>query len=99
MGNVKKLMGDKVTCAVDQYEALRSADALLIVTEWSLFRTPHFDMMDNLLKNKVIFDGRNLYDLEKMIDAGYYYNSIGRKRSSYTEQEDNVMELEESSVY
>ena len=50
---LEKLMGDKVTCAVDQYEALRNADALLIVTESSYFRTPDFDMMDNLLKNKV----------------------------------------------
>ena len=79
MDNVKKLVGDKVMYAEDQYAALQNADALLIVTEWSLFRTPDFDLMDKLLKDKVIFDGRNLYDLDKMIDAGYYYNSIGRK--------------------
>jgi len=49
------------------------------VTEWSLFRTPDFDQLSSLLKSKVIFDGRNLYELEKMIDCGFYYNSIGRK--------------------
>lgn len=79
MSNVKNLIGEKITYAADQYEALKDADALLIVTEWSVFRTPDFDRIDTELKNKVIFDGRNLYDLEKMIDNGYYYNSIGRK--------------------
>ncbi|MDP9048126.1 MAG: UDP-glucose/GDP-mannose dehydrogenase family protein [Bacteroidota bacterium] len=79
MKNIKGLIGDKISYAADQYEALRGADALLIVTEWPVFRTPDFDQIDVLLKNKVIFDGRNLYDLEKMIDCGYYYNSIGRR--------------------
>ena len=79
MNNVKALLGDKINYAEDQYKALDAADALLIVTEWSVFRTPDFDLLGNLLKNKVIFDGRNLYDLQKMIDCGFYYNSIGRK--------------------
>ncbi|MDB5130444.1 MAG: tuaD, partial [Mucilaginibacter sp.] len=79
MKNVQNLIGDKINYATDQYEALKGADALLIVTEWPVFRTPDFDQMDNLLKSKMIFDGRNLYDLEKMIDCGYYYNSIGRR--------------------
>jgi UDPglucose 6-dehydrogenase len=79
MANVKALLGDKITYATNQYEVLEGADALLIVTEWSLFRTPDFNKIESLLKAKVIFDGRNLYDLEKMIDCGYYYNSIGRK--------------------
>lgn len=79
MENVKNMIGDKVEFAVDQYSALNNADALLIATEWSVFRNPDFDKIDALLKNKVVFDGRNLYDLEKMIDMGYYYNSIGRK--------------------
>lgn len=79
MDNVKKLVGDKVVYAEDQYDALKDADALLIVTEWSVFRTPDFDKLEKLLKSKVVFDGRNLYDLQKMIDCGYYYNSIGRK--------------------
>ena len=80
MPNVKALLGDKVTFANDQYEAAKDAEALLIVTEWSVFRTPDFELLTSLLKNKVIFDGRNLYDLQKMIDLGFYYNSIGRKK-------------------
>jgi len=79
MANVKKLIGDKVKYAENQYDALTNADALLIATEWSVFRNPDFDRMEEKLANKVIFDGRNLYDLQKMIDLGYYYNSIGRK--------------------
>jgi UDPglucose 6-dehydrogenase len=79
MDNVKNLIGDTISYAADQYEALKNADALLIVTEWSVFRTPDFEQMDANLKSKVIFDGRNLYDLQRMIDCGYYYNSIGRK--------------------
>jgi UDPglucose 6-dehydrogenase len=79
MKNVEQLIGDKVKYADNQYDALKDADALLIVTEWSLFRTPDFTKLESLLKAKVIFDGRNLYDLDKMIDCGFYYNSIGRK--------------------
>ena len=79
MNNVKKLIGDKIEYADNQYNALDGVDALIIVTEWSVFRTPDFDRVEKLMKNKVIFDGRNLYDLQKMIDCGYYYNSIGRK--------------------
>jgi len=79
MKNVRALLGDKISYAENQYDALKDADALLIVTEWSVFRTPDFDLLENQLKNKVIFDGRNLYDLQKMIDCGFYYNSIGRK--------------------
>ena len=79
MNNVKTLLGDKIGYAENQYDALKDADALLIVTEWSVFRTPDFELLENQLKNKVIFDGRNLYDLQKMIDCGFYYNSIGRK--------------------
>jgi UDPglucose 6-dehydrogenase len=79
MANVKRYAGDKIKYAENQYEALENADALLIATEWSVFRNPDFDRMETALLNKVIFDGRNLYDLQKMIDLGYYYNSIGRK--------------------
>ncbi|SOD20548.1 UDP-glucose dehydrogenase family protein [Pedobacter xixiisoli] len=79
MGNVRALLGDKIGYAKDQYEALEGADALLIATEWSVFRNPDFEKMEEVLKNKVVFDGRNLFDLQKMIDLGYYYNSIGRK--------------------
>ena len=79
MSNVKGVIGDKVKYADNQYDALENADALLIATEWSVFRNPDFDKIESTLKNKVIFDGRNLYDLDKMVDLGYYYNSIGRK--------------------
>ncbi len=79
MANVKALLGDKISFAENQYDCLKGADALLIATEWSVFRNPDFEKMDNLLSNKVVFDGRNLFDLQKMIDLGYYYNSIGRK--------------------
>ncbi|MFD2874684.1 UDP-glucose dehydrogenase family protein [Mucilaginibacter ximonensis] len=79
MENVKNVVGDKITYTDNQYDALDGADALLILTEWSVFRTPDFDQLEAKLKAKVIFDGRNLYDIQKMIDCGYYYNSIGRK--------------------
>ncbi|MCB8931760.1 MAG: UDP-glucose/GDP-mannose dehydrogenase family protein [Bacteroidetes bacterium] len=79
MNNVKKLLGDKIVFATDEYDALKDADALLIATEWSLFRTPDFGRIDTSLKEKIIFDGRNLYDPAKMKEMGYYYNSIGRE--------------------
>jgi len=79
MENVKKVFGDKIKFAADQYEALNNADALIIATEWSLFRTPDFDKVSSLLKHKVIFDGRNLYSLEQMKKLNYYYCSIGRE--------------------
>jgi UDPglucose 6-dehydrogenase len=77
--NVKAIVGDKINFANNQYDALQNADALLIATEWSVFRNPDFEKMDQILTHKVIFDGRNLFDLQKMVDLGYYYNSIGRK--------------------
>jgi UDPglucose 6-dehydrogenase len=80
MDNVKELLGDRIQLVEDQYEALIEADALAIVTEWSVFRTPSFKVMKNLLKNPFIFDGRNLYDLEFMKDQGFYYESIGRNK-------------------
>ena len=79
MPNVKKLLGDKILYANDQYEALKNADALIIATEWSAFRSPDFDVITASLKEKVIFDGRNLYDLPVLKELGFYYNSIGRK--------------------
>jgi UDPglucose 6-dehydrogenase len=79
MPNVKKLLGDKIAFADNRYDALEDADALLVVTEWPVFRTPDFDFMKEKLKAPVIFDGRNLYDLDRMKEYGFYYNSIGRK--------------------
>jgi len=79
INNVRNLIGDKIKYANDEYDALKDADALVIATEWSLFRTPDFDNMSSLLKNKVIFDGRNLYSLSQMKELGYFYSSIGRE--------------------
>ncbi len=79
MSNVKALLGNKIKYARDQYTGLKEADALLIVTEWSEFRNPDFERMVKNLKSKVVFDGRNVYSLEKMEELGFYYNSIGRK--------------------
>ena len=79
MSNVKKIVGDKITFTEDPYEALEKADALIICTEWSLFRTPDFEKVSAALKNKVIFDGRNLYAIDQMRKLGYYYSSIGRE--------------------
>jgi len=79
MSNVKQLLGDKITFVESQYDALADADALVIATEWSEFRTPDFNKISSLLKNKAIFDGRNLFDLKAMEDLGYHYVSIGRR--------------------
>lgn len=79
MPNMRALLGDRITYAEDQYSALQNADALLVLTEWPVFRTPDFDKVAGLLANRVIFDGRNLYDLRKMAELGFYYNSMGRK--------------------
>jgi UDPglucose 6-dehydrogenase len=79
MDNVKTLYGDKIEFASGQYETLVGADALLIATEWSAFRNPDFDKMKTSLKSPLIFDGRNLFDLEEMTNKGFYYESIGRK--------------------
>lgn len=79
MDNVKGLIGDKISYADNQYDALENADALIIATEWSVFRSPDFGKVAAGLNEKVVFDGRNLYDLDQMKSLGFYYNSIGRK--------------------
>lgn len=79
MENVKKEIGNSISYAKNQYEALENADALVIATEWSEFRTPDFNKIKSLLKNPVIFDGRNLFDLDKMEECGFHYESVGRK--------------------
>ncbi len=80
MENVRKEFGDRITLVNDQYEALIGAEALIILTEWSVFRTPSFTVVKELLKEPAIFDGRNLYDLERMKEQGIAYNSIGRTK-------------------
>jgi UDPglucose 6-dehydrogenase len=79
MENVKRLLGDKIQFCNSPYEAADQADAIFIATEWPEFRTPDFERLSSMLKNKVIFDGRNLYDLANMKEFGYTYFSIGRE--------------------
>lgn len=81
MPNVKELVGDKIRFAADEYAALDGADALLICTEWGIFRNPDFNKVAEKLKDKVIFDGRNLFEVEEMNKLGFYYSSIGRNTS------------------
>ena len=81
MPNVQKTIGDKITYAENQYSALHNSDALIIATEWSEFRTPDFDMINTRLRNRVIFDGRNLFDVKYITDLGYHYESIGRPKA------------------
>ncbi len=76
--NVKNSLGAKIDYANDEYSALSGADALLICTEWGIFRNPDFTRMKSLMKDAVLFDGRNLFDITEMNDKGFYYCSIGR---------------------
>ncbi|MFN5444172.1 MAG: UDP-glucose dehydrogenase family protein [Crocinitomicaceae bacterium] len=76
--NVKGILGDKISYSNDEYSALENSDALVICTEWGIFRNPDFDKITSLLKDRVIFDGRNLFDLNEMNERGFYYSSIGR---------------------
>lgn len=82
MDNVKALIGDRINYASNEYQALESADALLICTEWGVFRNPNFEKMKTLLNDAVVFDGRNLYDTQEMNEKGFYYSSIGRQNSA-----------------
>lgn len=79
MNNVKQVLGDKIAYAENQYDALNDADALIIATEWSEFRTPDFEAIETRIKHKAVFDGRNLFDVKQMADMGYHYESVGRK--------------------
>lgn len=79
MENVKRIFGDKIKYFENPYEATQGADAILIATEWPEFRTPDFEKLSGALKSKVIFDGRNVYELDVMKEHGYVYYSIGRE--------------------
>ena len=79
MDNVKGRLGDRIDFADDPYATLTGADALLICTEWQVFRTPDFDKMKAALNNPIVFDGRNLYDVADMAKYGWEYTSIGRR--------------------
>ncbi|APX98889.1 UDP-glucose dehydrogenase [Lacinutrix venerupis] len=78
MPNVKRKLGDKIKYADGMYNALENADALVICTEWSIFRTPDIDKMKANMQNNIIFDGRNLYDVKDIENEGFTYISIGR---------------------
>jgi UDPglucose 6-dehydrogenase len=78
MPNVQRLYGDKIQFAPNEYAVLKKVDALVICTEWGIFRNPDFARIKELMNEAVIFDGRNLFDLEEMTDKGFYYSSIGR---------------------
>ena len=80
MENVKAIYDGRIEFADDQYEALIGADALAIVTEWHVFRSPSYKVMHQLLSTPAIFDGRNIYDAKDMAREGFYYDSIGRKK-------------------
>jgi UDPglucose 6-dehydrogenase len=83
MTNVRAIYGDRVVYCDRPYGALEGADGLAIVTEWQEFRNPDFDLMRKLLRQPVIFDGRNLYDLKTVSTAGFTYYSIGRRRVTH----------------
>lgn len=79
MKNIQQLIGDKISYAESQYDCLKDADALIIATEWNEFRTPDFSKIEGSLKNKVIFDGRNVYDITTMEELSFHYESVGRE--------------------
>ena len=79
MENIAEIYGDKIELVENQYKALEGADALAIITEWSVFRTPDFNFMASLMNDNVIFDGRNLYEIDDMKGRDLYYSSIGRE--------------------
>ena len=79
MPNIKKRFGDTLRYASSMYEAIENADALIICTEWSIFRTPNYQKLKESLKHPVVFDGRNLYNVNDMEAEGFTYVSIGRK--------------------
>ena len=79
MHETQRILGDKIKYCKDMYEALIGADALAVVTEWSEFRLPNFKVMERLMNDKILFDGRNIFDLEQIEEFGFTYFSIGRR--------------------
>jgi UDPglucose 6-dehydrogenase len=78
MREAKRIFGDSITLVDSHYEACTNADALLILTEWSTYQRPNFETVKQLLKTPLIVDGRNIYNPEKLRQAGFTYHSIGR---------------------
>jgi UDPglucose 6-dehydrogenase len=79
MQNAKKVFGSRVHYCESSFDALKDADALAVVTEWNEFRKPDFQRMKTLMKEYIIFDGRNIYDPKELKKAGFVYHGIGRK--------------------
>jgi UDPglucose 6-dehydrogenase len=79
MTETKHTIGDDISYVNDPYDALDGADALLVVTEWSEFKLPDWEVISSKLKSKVVFDGRNIYDKKELRDLGYDYYCIGSK--------------------
>ena len=78
IGNVRAIYADKLVYCDRPYGAIEGADGLAVVTEWQEFRQPDFEVMRRLLREPVVFDGRNLYDPKTMASHGFTYESIGR---------------------
>ena len=78
MEEAERKLGDSIEYGNDSYDVLIDADALIVITEWPEFRIPNFKVIDKLLKNRVIFDGRNIYDPNEIVENGFTYYSIGR---------------------
>jgi UDPglucose 6-dehydrogenase len=75
----KRVLGDKIEFCNDKYETLVDTDGLILVTEWPEFRVLNYNVLEKLMREKVIFDGRNIYDAEELMEHGFSYYSIGRK--------------------
>jgi UDPglucose 6-dehydrogenase len=86
MENVKRIFGNRIQFFNNPYECAEGADAIFIATEWPEFRTPDFEKLNSILKSKVIFDGRNVYDLDVMKEQGFTYFSIGRETVQVTRE-------------
>lgn len=87
MHEAERILGDKIEYAKDEYDVCIDADALIVVTEWSEFRMPNFRILEKLMNEKTIFDGRNVYDPEEMEEQGFNYYSIGRNAVRVTVEE------------
>jgi UDPglucose 6-dehydrogenase len=79
MGEARHKLGDRITYAETNYDALNGADALVVVTDWNEYRHPDFARVKSSLRRPVVIDGRNLYDPSKMAELGFTYHSIGRQ--------------------
>ena len=78
MDNARHEFGDRITYCEGNYDCLENADALLVITEWSAFRRPDFERVARMLKEPLVFDGRNLYDPERLAKRGFTYYAVGR---------------------